>query len=200
MTLSPSLVPQRPCSNLGIPRGLFPIPIPFVFFLFVPVSTKPVSYLQNTSHEPENSRMQLRQGPIVLQERDRPFTLSDRRRYVDAVDLRPSIVFNIHDPHEERFSLSAAIPINAVSYDHHRPAMTHLQCACPDPDARHAITCQLPGYDHTWGLQTLTRDVHNPPVTATRAKLAKDVAKSVSRFLAVRALSLCIDQVLTGLP
>lgn len=147
MILSPSLVPQRPHSDLGITRGL--VPIPFVFRSFLPISTQPVSCLQNTSHEPENSRIQLRRGPIVLQKRYEPSTLSDRRRYVDEVDLEPSIVFNMHDPHEEGFPLKAAmkghfsrlvsrddlmfqgwsssvsIRIN-VSFAHHRPALSPI--------------------------------------------------------------------------
>ena len=46
---------------------------------------------------------------------------------------------------------------------------------------------QWPGYQ-PWSRQVPTRDFRNPPGPITRAKLAKNVAKSVARFIAVRII------------
>ena len=50
---------------------------------------------------------------------------------------------------------------------------------CPD-----AVQNQWPGYQ-PWSRQIPTRDFRNPPGPITRAKLAKNVAKSVARFIVV---------------
>jgi hypothetical protein len=50
------------------------------------------------------------------------------------------------------------------------------------------MQCQWPGYQ-PWSRQIPTRDFRNPPGPITRAKLAKNVAKSVARFIAVSIIS-----------
>ena len=47
---------------------------------------------------------------------------------------------------------------------------------------------QWPGYQ-PWSRQIPTRDFRNPPGPITRAKLAKNVAKSVARFISVGVIS-----------
>ena len=60
-----------------------------------------------------------------------------------------------------------------------------------------AIQNQWPGYQ-PWSRQIPTRDFRNPPGPITRSKLAKNVAKSVGRFITVGAVSSHYDNCLTG--
>lgn len=132
------------------PRGLFPNP--FVLYLFLPSLNLTDLYPQNPSPEPTERFLPLshfQRGPMVPQKRYKPHTSSDRRRYVDEVNLEPSIHFYMQKPDEEGILLkdamhgrfahlvsrdesmfqergpSISVRIN-VSYPRQNPALLHI--------------------------------------------------------------------------
>jgi len=145
----------------GSQRHLSPIPYPRTFL------------------EPEHWHpliIESKRGPMVPQKRYKPLTSSDRRRYVDEVELEPPIVFDVQKPHEEGIPLRDAMHgrfARLVSRDE----PTFQRCG---PSV--TIRINWPGY-RPWGRQIPTRESCNPPEPVTRAKLAKNVAKSVARFI-----------------
>ncbi|KAI0060977.1 hypothetical protein BV25DRAFT_818109 [Artomyces pyxidatus] len=115
-------------------------------------------------------------GPMVPQKRYKPHTSSDRRRYVDEVHLEPSIHFFMQKPEEQGISLADAM--------HNRFARLVGRDEPMFIDRGPSISVRLnwPGYQ-PWSRQIPTRDFRNPPGPITRGKLAKNVAKSVMRFI-----------------
>ncbi|VDC03197.1 unnamed protein product [Peniophora sp. CBMAI 1063] len=115
-----------------------------------------------------------RRGPVIPQRRYQPLTASDRRRYVEEVDLQTSILFNSLD--SEGFPLKDAL--------NHRYGA--LEAREEPMFVQHGPSISLrlnwPGYQ-PWTRQIPTRDFRNPPGPITRDKLTKNVAKSVQRFI-----------------
>ncbi|KAI0032430.1 hypothetical protein K488DRAFT_11394, partial [Vararia minispora EC-137] len=113
-------------------------------------------------------------GPVVPQRRYQPLTASDRRRYVDEVELQPSIYFYSSDG--EGFPLKDAL--------NHR--YSHLHARDEQMFVQHGPSISLrlnwPGYQ-PWTRQIPTRDFRNPPGPITRDKLTKNIAKSIQRFI-----------------
>lgn len=141
----------------------------------------------------------------VPQTRYRPHTSSDQRRYVDEIQLQAPIKFYINTSD----GLKPGIPLrDAITSKFMRlegrdeqlfqgcgPSISvrlsvrtvHFLPICCVPLLM--LTCpQWTGYQ-PWSRQIPTRDFRSPPGPITKSKLAKNVAKSVQRFIEVRDIS-----------
>jgi len=118
-----------------------------------------------------------RRGPMVPQKRYKPHTSSDRRRYVDEVNLEPSIFFYMQKPDE------AGIPLRDAMHGRFAHLVARDEPMFQERGPSISVRINWPGYQ-PWSRQIPTRDFRNPPGPITRAKLAKNVAKSVGRFIA----------------
>ncbi|KAN0129303.1 hypothetical protein V8E53_012884 [Lactarius tabidus] len=131
------------------------------------------------SPEPEKypPLSQFQRGPMVPQKRYRPHTSSDRCRNADKVHLEQPIHFYMQKPDEEGISLKDAM--------HGRFArlVSRDEPMFQERGPSISIRINWPGYQ-PWSRQIPTRDFRNPPMSITRSKLAKNVAKSVARFIA----------------
>lgn len=115
-------------------------------------------------------------GIPVPQKTYKPHTQSDRRRYVEEVELEPPIMFFLQGPAE------CGIPL--------RDALTgkYIRLAGrDDPMFRErgpsvSIRLRWPGYGN-WSRQIPTKDFRSPPCPITRSKLAKNIARTVERFI-----------------
>jgi hypothetical protein len=124
--------------------------------------------------EPEHFLpFQFQRGPIP----QKRYTSSDRRRYVDEVNLEPSINFYMQKPDEER------IPLSDAMHGRFARLVSRDEPMFQERGPSISVRINWPGYQ-PWGRQIPTRDFRNPPGPITRAKLAKNVAKSVARFIA----------------
>jgi len=117
-----------------------------------------------------------RRGPLVPQKRYKPHTSSDRRRYVDEVNLEPSIHFFMQKPDEE------GIPLRDAMHGRFARLVSRDEPMFQERGPSISVRINWPGYQ-PWSRQIPTRDFRNPPGPITRAKLAKNVAKSVARFI-----------------
>jgi len=115
-------------------------------------------------------------GVLVPQKTYRPHTQSDRRRYVEEVDLEQPIMFYVQNP------VGCGIPLrDALNSKFMRLAgRDDLMFVNRGPSV--SIRLMWPGYA-PWSRQIPTRDFRTPPGPITRAKLAKNVAKTVQRFI-----------------
>jgi len=113
---------------------------------------------------------------MVPQKRYKPHTSSDRRRYVDEVNLEQSIHFYMHKPDEE------GIPLRDAMHGRFARLMGRDEPMFQERGPSISVRIIWPGYQ-AWSRQIPTRDFRNPPGPITRAKLAKNVAKSVARFI-----------------
>ncbi|KAF7359763.1 hypothetical protein MVEN_00701000 [Mycena venus] len=91
-------------------------------------------------------------GPFVPQLMYKPHTNSDRRRYVEEVDMEAPIHFWVENPFE------CGIPRDETVFEGRGPSVN--------------IRLEWPGYRH-WNRQIPTKDFRSPPGPITRAKLAK---------------------------
>lgn len=115
-------------------------------------------------------------GVAVPQKMYKPHTQSDRRRYVEEVELEPPIMFYLQGPGE------CGIPL--------RDALTGKYIRLlgrDDPMFRErgpsvSIRLRWPGYGN-WSRQIPTKDFRSPPCPITRSKLAKNIARTVERFI-----------------
>ncbi|KAI0736445.1 hypothetical protein C8Q72DRAFT_872257 [Fomitopsis betulina] len=105
---------------------------------------------------------------LVPQKTYRPNTQSERRRYVDEVQLEPPIMFYMQNPSRWGISLQDALHGDDLMFEQRAPSVS--------------IRLMWPGYA-PWSKQIPTRDFQIPPQPISRAKLAKYVAKTVQRFI-----------------
>ncbi|KAF5352874.1 hypothetical protein D9757_012089 [Collybiopsis confluens] len=118
-------------------------------------------------------------GPFIPQQMYRPHTNSDWRRYVEEVNLDAPIYFCMDNPSECGISLSDALHSRVrrlLGRDH-----TVFEGRGPSV----SIRLEWPGY-RQWSRQIPTKDFRTPPGPITKAKLAKNVAKCVQRFIQER--------------
>ncbi|KAM5530228.1 hypothetical protein V8D89_016116 [Ganoderma adspersum] len=115
-------------------------------------------------------------GPFIPQKTYRPHTISDRRRYVDEVELEAPIMFFSNKPTGCGIPLRDALSSRFSTLEGRDDAM--FQGRGPSV----SIRLNWPGYA-PWSRQIPTRDFRSPPQPITRAKLARNVAKTVQRFI-----------------
>jgi len=114
--------------------------------------------------------------PLLPQKSYRPHTQSDRRRYVEEVELEAPIMFHVQNPQGCGISLRDALNskfMRLIGRD-------DLMFVNRGPSV--SIRLMWPGYA-PWSRQIPTRDFRSPPGPITRSKLAKNVAKTVHRFI-----------------
>jgi len=116
-------------------------------------------------------------GPMVPQKRYKPHTSSDRRRYVDEVVLEGPTHFYMQKPDE------VGIPLRDAMHGRFARLVQRDDPMFQERGPSISVRINWPGYQ-PWSRQIPTRDFRNPPEPMTRAKLAKNVAKSVARFIA----------------
>jgi len=118
-------------------------------------------------------------GPFIPQLMYKPHTTSDRKRYVEDVRLEAPIYFFVDHSNQCGISLVDAlhsrvknlVDRDRVVFEGRGPSVS--------------IRLEWPGY-RQWSRQIPTKDFRSPPGPITIAKLAKNVAKCVQRFMADR--------------
>lgn len=162
-----ALTPVSPASS-----SLFPSP----------VKCEPHPRVGQTS-APLHSVMQIAQStlgpadpPMVPQKTYRPHTQSDRRRYVEDVELEAPIMFYLLSPDECGVPLREALNGRFMRLSGRDDLMFENR----GPSV--SIRLMWPGYA-PWSRQIPTRDFRSPPGPITRSKLAKNVAKTIQRFI-----------------
>ncbi|KAF7294488.1 hypothetical protein MKEN_01441300 [Mycena kentingensis (nom. inval.)] len=118
-------------------------------------------------------------GPFVPQLMYKPHTNSDRRRYVEEVDLEAPIHFWVENPSE------CGIPLADALHSRVRRLLKRDETVFEGRGPSVSIRLEWPGY-RQWSRQIPTKDFRSPPGPITRAKLAKNVAKCVQRFIQER--------------
>ncbi|KAK7031393.1 hypothetical protein R3P38DRAFT_813369 [Favolaschia claudopus] len=118
-------------------------------------------------------------GPFVPQLMYKPHTNSDRRRYVEEVDMEPPIHFWVENPSE------CGIPLSDALHSRVRRLLKRDETVFEGRGPSVSIRLEWPGY-RQWSRQIPTKDFRSPPGPITRAKLAKNVAKCVQRFIQER--------------
>lgn len=113
---------------------------------------------------------------LVPQRTYRPNTQSDRRRYVEEVQLEEPIMFFVSNPDGLGISCRDALNSRFIRLRGRDDQMFINR----GPSV--SIRVMWPGYA-AWSRQIPTRDFRTPPGPITRAKLAKNVAKTVDRFI-----------------
>ncbi|EJD07501.1 uncharacterized protein FOMMEDRAFT_73265 [Fomitiporia mediterranea MF3/22] len=115
-------------------------------------------------------------GPLVPQQQYTPHTASDRRRYVEQAELRPPIYFKRVEPVELGISLVDCLAQRFKRLQGYDDEL--LQDAGPSI----SIRLNWEGYD-PWSRQIPTRNFKVPQGPITRKVLAKNIAKTVQRFI-----------------
>ncbi|KAI0820365.1 hypothetical protein BC628DRAFT_1330692 [Trametes gibbosa] len=115
-------------------------------------------------------------GELVPQPDYRPHTQSDRRRYVEQVELDPPILFFTQNP------LAMGIPLGDAISSRFMQLVDRDDPMLKDRGPSVSIRLNWPGYA-PWSRQIPTRDFRSPPQPVTRAKLARNVAKTIKRFI-----------------
>ncbi|EIW58688.1 uncharacterized protein TRAVEDRAFT_37540 [Trametes versicolor FP-101664 SS1] len=105
----------------------------------------------------------------------RPHTANDRRRYVEQVQLGAPILF-----FTQGSTLGIPLRDALASRFMHLDGRDDPMFADRGPSVH--IRLVWPGYAH-WSRQIPTRDFRSPPQPVTRAKLARNVAKTIKRFI-----------------
>ncbi|KAL0570207.1 hypothetical protein V5O48_011763 [Marasmius crinis-equi] len=118
-------------------------------------------------------------SPFVPQMMYKPHTNSDKRRYVEEVELDPPIYFWAENPTECGISLADALHSRVRRLSGGED--TVLEGRGPSV----SIRLEWPGY-RQWSRQIPTKDFRTPPGPITKAKLAKNIAKCVQRFILER--------------
>ncbi|TFK39968.1 hypothetical protein BDQ12DRAFT_698016 [Crucibulum laeve] len=114
-------------------------------------------------------------GPFVPQPMYKPHTNSDRKRYVEEVELEEPIYF-MTDHGECGILLSDALRARV------KTLKDRDQTVFEGRGPSVSIRLEWPGY-RQWSRQIPTKDFRSPPGPITKAKLAKNVAKCVQRFI-----------------
>lgn len=142
-------------------------------------------------------------GPFVPQQMYKPHTNSDRKRYVEEIVLDAPIYFWMSDPEECGIPLTDALHSrvkrlqnrNCSVFEGRGPSVSirlevsFYSCI----ETSQCWSLQWPGY-RQWSRQIPTKDFRSPPAPITLAKLAKNIAKCVQRFIEVCVLPQLIDQ------
>ncbi|KAI0666752.1 hypothetical protein C8Q78DRAFT_1072139 [Trametes maxima] len=115
-------------------------------------------------------------GELVPQTDYRPHTQSDRRRYVEQVQLEPPILFFTQHPDGMGIPLKDAISSRFMQLVNRDDSMFEGR----GPSV--SIRLNWPGYA-PWTRQIPTKDFRSPPHPITRSKLARNVAKVIKRFI-----------------
>ncbi|KAI0825850.1 hypothetical protein BC629DRAFT_1269922, partial [Irpex lacteus] len=113
---------------------------------------------------------------IIPQKLYRPNTQSDRRRYVEEVELEQPIMF--YSANGETCGIRCTDALSSRFAGLHGRDDPMFEQRGPSV----SIRLMWPGYA-PWSRQIPTRDFRSPPQPITRAKLAKNVAKTIKRFL-----------------
>ncbi|KAI0084461.1 hypothetical protein BDY19DRAFT_987506 [Irpex rosettiformis] len=106
----------------------------------------------------------------------RPNTQSDRRRYVEEVVLEQPIMFFASNGETCGIRCVDALSSRFAGLQGRDDSMFEQR----GPSV--SIRLMWPGYA-PWSRQIPTRDFRSPPQPITRAKLAKNVAKTIKRFI-----------------
>ncbi|KAF9531752.1 hypothetical protein CPB83DRAFT_750420, partial [Crepidotus variabilis] len=116
-------------------------------------------------------------GPFVPQQMYKPHTTSDRKRYVEEVLLEAPLYFHQTDnPTQYGISLRDAL------HSRTKKLADRDQVVFEGRGPSVSIRLEWPGY-RQWSRQIPTKDFRSPPGPITLAKLAKNVAKCVQRFM-----------------
>ncbi|KJA28158.1 hypothetical protein HYPSUDRAFT_34526 [Hypholoma sublateritium FD-334 SS-4] len=118
-------------------------------------------------------------GPFVPQPMYKPHTTSDRKRYVEEVLLEAPLFFI--SEHAQQYG----IPLKDALHFRTKKLRDRDQVVFEGRGPSVSIRLEWPGY-RQWSRQIPTKDFRSPPQPITLAKLAKNVAKCVQRFMADR--------------
>lgn len=105
-----------------------------------------------------------------------PYTEADRKRYITECNLRQTIYFFSSDPHEWGITLEDALRFRLKNLQDKDDPMFE---GC-GPSV--SIRIEWPGY-RPWTKQIPTMDFKTPKGPITRAKLAKNIANCIRRFV-----------------
>jgi len=115
-------------------------------------------------------------GPFVPQQMYKPHTTSDRKRYVEEVLLEAPLFFYSDHPTQCGILLKDALQSRT------KKLRDRDQVVFEGRGPSVSIRLEWPGY-RQWSRQIPTKDFRSPPGPITLAKLAKNVAKCVQRFM-----------------
>ncbi|PPQ90765.1 hypothetical protein CVT25_010154 [Psilocybe cyanescens] len=118
-------------------------------------------------------------GPFIPQPMYKPHTTSDRKRYVEEVMLEGPMFFI--SEHPEQYG----IPLKDALHSRTKKLRDRDMVVFEGRGPSVSIRLEWPGY-RQWSRQIPTKDFRSPPQPITLAKLAKNVAKCVQRFMTDR--------------
>jgi len=135
-------------------------------------------------------------GPFIPQHMYKPHTTSDRKRYVEEVLLEHPLFFYSDSTMRCGILLKDALHSRTkklvnrdqVVFEGRGPSVSirlEVSSLSVTLSESNLISFQWPGY-RQWSRQIPTKDFRNPPGPITLAKLAKNVAKCVQRFIQER--------------
>jgi hypothetical protein len=108
----------------------------------------------------------------------KPHTTSDRKRYVEDVLLEAPIYFYV----EHSNAGQCGISLHDALHSRVKNLVNREQVVFEGRGPSVSIRLEWPGY-RQWSRQIPTKDFRSPPGPITIAKLAKNVAKCVQRFM-----------------
>jgi len=117
-------------------------------------------------------------GPFIPQPMYKPHTTSDRKRYVEDVLLEPPIYFFVEHSNSDQYGIS----LHDALHSRVKNLVNREQVVFEGRGPSVSIRLEWPGY-RQWSRQIPTKDFRSPPGPITIAKLAKNVAKCVQRFM-----------------
>ncbi|OSD02980.1 hypothetical protein PYCCODRAFT_279134 [Trametes coccinea BRFM310] len=121
--------------------------------------------------------------PLVPQPDYRPHTQSDRRRYVEQATLEGPILFwTMYPDAQGRPHKTLGMPLSDALNCRFMALVGRDDPMFEDRGPSVSIRINWPGYA-PWSRQIPTRDFRSPPQPVTRSKLARNVAKTVLRFI-----------------
>ncbi|EGN96574.1 hypothetical protein SERLA73DRAFT_58553 [Serpula lacrymans var. lacrymans S7.3] len=106
----------------------------------------------------------------------KPHTQADQDRYIKHASLFEPIIFMVENPYEWGISLDDALR-QRTKHLLGKDELMFENCG-PSVSIRIQWPCYAP-----WSRQIPTKDFKNPKGPITKAKLAKNIAKCVSRFI-----------------